>query len=222
MVKRRGKKGRKRNGRACAVRANPWLGQGLPRQMKAVMRYAFNDTITLNAGNSYMYDWSFRGNSLYDPDATGVGGQPTTYDQWCGFYGYYKCDKSVMTVKFNTPELATTQPQINVVLFPHVSSNPGADVIGLLGPCKGVQHRVINLYVTDVSMVCRCSNAAMYPELSTTNNNFVAASNANPAFEWYYHICLDGSQVAADQDVLVVGYVDYHATMIRPGVLDPS
>jgi hypothetical protein len=190
--------------------------------MKVKLRYPFSDVITLNAGNTYQYDWIFRGNSAFDPDQTGVGSQPTGFDQWCGFFGYYRVDKSQISVHANTTELATTQAQYLFTVFPHISLNPGADYETLLGACRGVRSRVINLYTTNQSTVMNCSNRMMYPELLPTNNNFVAASNANPSFEWYWHVTVDGSTVATDADILVTGYIDYTVLFIRPGVLAPS
>lgn len=218
---RKGKKGR-RSAKSRNGNGGQWMTPGIPRQMVVVLRYPFSDTVTLNAGNSYQYDWVFRGNSAYDPDQTGAGSQPTGYDQWCGFYGYYRVDRSKLVVHANTTEVATTQAQVLLTVFPHISVNPGADYETLMGACRGANSRVVNLYTKNESTIAISTNRILYPELLPTNNNFCAASNANPAFEWYWHVTLDSSTVASDVDVLVTGYIDYKVMFFRPGVIAPS
>jgi hypothetical protein len=56
----------------------------------------------------------------------------------------------------------------------------------------------------------------MYPELVMTNNNFLAATNANPAFPWYWHIGVDGNSYAADTVIAVYVEVDYYIIFEKP------
>lgn len=54
----------------------------MPDRMFVKLRYfeAYTQTAA-----SYV-TWLWRGNSLYDPNASGTGGQPTGYDEWSRFY----------------------------------------------------------------------------------------------------------------------------------------
>jgi len=48
----------------------------------------------------------FRGNSIFDPDLTGVGHQPLGHDQWANFYEYYRVLGSSIVVDFATQDTA--------------------------------------------------------------------------------------------------------------------
>lgn len=63
------------------------------------MRYS--DIIPIAASNLPAATvYSFRANSIYDPDLTGVGHQPRYHDQWSNFYERYMVVGSNITVKF--------------------------------------------------------------------------------------------------------------------------
>lgn len=55
-----------------------------------IQKFKYVDKITLNPGVSTSATYSFRLNSLYDPDLTGTGHQPIGFDQLVGvFYNHY-------------------------------------------------------------------------------------------------------------------------------------
>lgn len=54
----------------------------------ATLVYPFVFTSSSAASNTWY--WQFRINSLYDPDFTGGGSQPTTFDQWMALYDRYR------------------------------------------------------------------------------------------------------------------------------------
>lgn len=60
------------------------------------MKYAWYGSITSSSGAlSYQ---SFRANSIFDPDQTGSGHQPSGHDQWAALYNNYVVVKSMMKV----------------------------------------------------------------------------------------------------------------------------
>jgi len=91
MTYRRKKYGRRRKRRtrrrkkARTYRINT-LG-GFPNQKTVRLRYVTE--IGLNAGSGSIAVHQFRANSLYDPDKTGVGHQPSNFDPLMTMYDHY-------------------------------------------------------------------------------------------------------------------------------------
>lgn len=81
---------------------------GLPKEMNVKLRYA--DVFYLNSGALVPAINTFRLNSIYDPDQTGVGGTPSGAVQWSNFYTRYK----VMGVKVHTHWTANCNQQLIV------------------------------------------------------------------------------------------------------------
>jgi len=85
---------------------------GFPDKLVTTLRYV--DTFRLTGGAGTPGANTFRFNSLFDPDLTGVGHQPMYYDQLCGAagsapYSRYRVLGAKITVKYmieNAPALA--------------------------------------------------------------------------------------------------------------------
>lgn len=60
---------------------------GVPDRLYVKLVYREQLAFTQATGN--LADNVYRGNSIFDPDLTGTGGQPLTFDQWSGFYASY-------------------------------------------------------------------------------------------------------------------------------------
>lgn len=69
---------------------------GIPAQRLVKMRYVRTIVLSSVAGASAQY--TFRWNSIWDPDYTGVGNSDIGYDMWGKMYGRY----TVMAAKLNT------------------------------------------------------------------------------------------------------------------------
>lgn len=60
---------------------------GFPRTMMAKLRYSWHGSFNPGAGG--IATNSFRANSIYDPDATGAGSQPSNHDRFEAIYDRY-------------------------------------------------------------------------------------------------------------------------------------
>jgi len=92
---------------------------GFPDKFKTKLRYCqssyWDSGLGLNASNT------FRLNSVYDPDFSGIGHQPMYHDTLALIYGKYRVTKAVITVKF----AAVNPPAL-------VGTNYGPTVVGLV------------------------------------------------------------------------------------------
>jgi len=84
---------------------------GFPKEQVVRMRYS--DWYAANAGTSGTVNYNYRANSVYHPDATGTGHQPSAFDLWSQFYDHYVVIGSKITVTFNcATSSATSAPTI--------------------------------------------------------------------------------------------------------------
>lgn len=75
-----------------------------PRQ-KVTLKYFDSRTVTATTGGSF--GTTYRLNSLYDPDATGVGHQPRGFDQVAELYQKYVVTKASVIVNFRNDNTAS-------------------------------------------------------------------------------------------------------------------
>lgn len=69
-----------------------------PKNLIRSLRYT--DTVQLNPGIGSQASYVFSANGIYDTDITGVGHQPTGFDQYMLMYDHYKVLGSKISVKF--------------------------------------------------------------------------------------------------------------------------
>jgi len=85
-----------------------------PQTLTTTLRYC--DQYTLSSVSGAAASWSFRMNSVYDPDLTGTGHQPLYYDQITPVYQRYRVLFSKLTVQFlplsDDTDITTTGPFI--------------------------------------------------------------------------------------------------------------
>lgn len=142
----------------------------------------------------------FRGNSIFDPDFSGAGVQPTGFDQWATMYNTYRVHASEIAV---APIMDSTNgAAFRVAVYPS-NASAGAtllnDSISLpyckaalvslgrpLIPLKGLRHdtNVIKNYM---------STQKILGVTSIQQDSTLAASiAANPAGVWYWVVDFDG------------------------------
>jgi len=73
---------------ACLRLAHNRGSEGVSPFRLATLVYPLAFTSSSVTGNTWY--WQFRANSLFDPDFTGTGSQPTTFDQWMTLYDRYR------------------------------------------------------------------------------------------------------------------------------------
>jgi len=102
-VRRKLFKGKRRGprGRRAALRKNPF-----PTSVVVRMRYSGQCENAPSA--AAIDDYTFRANSIFDPDYTGAGHQPYGHDQYQMIYNHYKVIKSKITVTFISTSVTQT------------------------------------------------------------------------------------------------------------------
>lgn len=88
-----------------SARATGWrrVNRSLPlagRPKNKIIKLRYATIVGLNAATGAAAGHSFRANSIYDPDNTGIGHQPLGHDQWALFYNHYRVLGAKITINF--------------------------------------------------------------------------------------------------------------------------
>lgn len=172
-------------------------------------------TAVLNQG-IYVY----RINSCFDPDFTGVGGQPGGFDQLKALYGRYR----VMAFRYKIDlEVNTTNDDASIVAAPidnsaftttaeavadlrHASKVSSCSGQGSKASISGFYHVGELLGYSDESMLA--------------NSNMDAAVTANPAFQQFLFVCWETSGAATAVWLTVT--LEYYVRMEAPIAVQDS
>lgn len=94
-------------------------GRGLNR--KALTYCELGTTLDGGAGTAATY--VFSANGLYDPNITGVGHQPTAFDQFMAIYGIYTVTKATIKVGFWNTNTIPMLVGVSIQTFPGVATD---------------------------------------------------------------------------------------------------
>lgn len=100
-------------------------GLGLPSKM--VVHLPYRETVNLTSGVGVINSYLFRLNSMYDPNATGIGQQPRFYDQifQSGLYVRYRVYKADVVCTFRNRGSSDCQVGVQIRGDPtHVPPGP--------------------------------------------------------------------------------------------------
>lgn len=159
---------------------------GLPDRMMVKMKYTTQiDLADAGAGGLYI----FRGNSIYDPDYSGIGGQATSHDQWANFYNYYRVRASKIRINcVSLSNLANTSAMIAIfpeIAVPAVGISPLTIVdqpyarYKIVGQGDGGNNAlVLSNYMSTQKLFGR----------AIIDDNFQAPMSANPADPWHWGV----------------------------------
>lgn len=195
-------------------------------------RFVFNeDSITLSLTSVLsQQSYVFRGNSLYDPNYTGVGAQPYGFDQLCPtFYQNYNVKSSKITVYPSVSKVYETgfPPYFECLVVPYRATAlpysemkdmrrmPGVRSIRFNADSQGNHATKISSYASSTSVLGR----EFAKDVSATGQY-----DGNPTYTWYWFVFIDTSSwpltenVATKIDVKIV----YYSKLLRKQELNES
>lgn len=94
---------------------------GLPERKRVTLRFAFTRPLEKIAGEAFA-SYTFRGNSVYDPDYDGVGHQPRFHDQLSPLYNKYYVHGSAINVCYNNPDNADKRYNVALIAQPFTAA----------------------------------------------------------------------------------------------------
>lgn len=173
------------------------LGTTVPQRMRVKLIFPFRILWNASATNYQ----SFRGNSIYDPDYTGVGGQPTGRDQWASLYQEYVVLGS--KIKVIGSQMGVTGGNVGMLaLVPSVynstleSNTPRVDASN---PRAKFTYFTVNTGKGQSFMRAYQSTSGIFGvpgDAIVKDDGFAGAIGGNPTNEWYWTVkgsSLDGT-----------------------------
>jgi len=167
---------------------------GIPDTTRTVLRYC--DVLSLTSSSPQQY--TFRANSLFDPDLTSTGHQPLYFDQYIASYEKYRVFKTHIQVRVTN----NTQSTVNELVIVPTSQVPTLTSISMAreqaravtsGPLPAFQAlpRVIRLSLT-TKTVLGLQKTQIYDQ------DYGAIFSASPVELWYYTLYAWSAATAID------------------------
>lgn len=210
--------GKRRRRRRAYVGSSPTVNalstSPFPTRYKVNMRYV--DNININPGATLTSEYVYCVNGIYDPDITGVGHQPTGFDQLMPFYDHYVVIGSVMTATFSTRNTAvktiagvTVKDSLSGITDYREMVEQGNTkyaVLGIGDSSKGI--RTFRYPVNPSKFLGRSK--------PLSDDQLKGSSSANPTELCYYHLWVTSLDGGDPTPVDVQVKIDYTVIFIEP------
>lgn len=173
----------KRYVRRSRIVRQPRTPVGFPKVYKHIHRYSGIVTTT----GTGTQNWTFRANSLYDPDFTSTGNSAMGYSILTGIYNHYCVIGAVITIK-SMPAGNTTEDAFRVTVWTtdsstlitgpgNIAANPGAVTKMSTAINPSVMYFKQNW-----------SLKKSFPGASVSDSRFIATGATNPTEQMYFNI----------------------------------
>jgi len=191
------------------------LGQFARPEMPDHMsiRFVYSDFRPLVATGG-IAEYIYRANSLFDPDASGLGGQPQGFDQWKTLYSYYR----VVAVGVEVCAASNTSASGGLLAVAAVdTSSATSSPEELAGTRRAVSCQYTDAQPGRVKALWRISDLfGMTDEAVLGDINCRAAVTANPTNQYYINVAVETSTSTLQTMVWVK--LTYYARMEWPTV----
>ncbi len=212
--------------KAPAVLRHHWGGDGtvgVPDSVRVILRY--NEILTPSATLGSLYSYQFRGNSVFDPNYTGAGAQPTYYDNWANMYNSFVVLSSRIKVEF-VSLAAGTAPCLAGV-YPAYNTSVGTAAID----CASMRYAKALSTASQGSAIrtiikSNMSTAQMFgiPESAVLADDAYSGSAGNPASAqtWYWTVFLQAESGTSTTTGNVRISLEYDVKFFDPVVANLS
>lgn len=196
---------------------------GIPDRYMMKMKYS--TTVEMTGIGGVTGTHIFRGNSIYDPDLSGIGGQPLGHDQWANFYREYTVNGSKMDVKIlNLNTTASNSTTIVTVNPSEVAMSGGINAISL-PEYPYVRYKLLpaasggNLPKTIVNYI---STKKIFGIKDVLDEDYSALMSTNPARQWFWNINATNIQGNDSYTVVMLVTITYYVELKSRVLLQTS
>ena len=176
------------------------------------MRYS--DNVTISSAGLAVGSRLYNGNSIFDPDQTGIGHQPLGRDEWAAFYNRYYVLGSAIKATFIA---RSNIQQGQVALYPKPNSTVSTTMDNarekpyskykVLGRIDGGRANVTLKGYMSTKKIFGLN------KLSNANDDFSAFQTANPAKLWTWQLYVQGEDETSAYEARVVLDIVYYVRL---------
>lgn len=159
------------------------------------VKLVYREQLNWTTASGALGDNVYRGNSLFDPDVTGSGGQPMGLDQWTNFYGYYTVVGSAIEVTsmINSGTCATQRHGVTATTTSTAFASSDQERAEELPYTRAVSPQVGSANAASgVSVVKSYMSTAKINGIQASevldSPDWSALMTANPTKQWYWHV----------------------------------
>jgi hypothetical protein len=174
----------------------------MPDRAKVTLRYVAD--INMISTSGALGRQRFRGNSGFDPDETGTGGQPANWDDFSVFYNRYVIVGSRITVVYYSTS-AGAGGTLNAVTYPYNVTAVTTVPDGIAQPYSVSQ----KVGAIPGSWSTYMSSSKILGRNVRTSDACQAQYNANPSDVWYWDTVYQAIDGAATTTVYATYILDY-------------
>lgn len=186
-------------------------------------KFVYHDTgFTANLAAATYRDYRvFRGNSVYDPDQTGVGltayyltelvGDGKFYQNYCVLGSKITVYATVVNADLTTANI----PKVRCILFPSANAAPPITTLGEFD----MQHGAKSMTITgDQARRYKLTNYASTKRQlmpgGPTDIEWYGSVSTSPNRQWYWYLIFDAAQIPKTCTVYYDVYIKYYTRMI--------
>ncbi len=178
----------------------------VPDRMYTKLCYDFNNYPLLSAAATGSL--LVAGNSVFDPDKTGVGHQPLGFDQYVGFYNRYRVHKSAITI-----ELISSTLSCHIVATPTTTSSSPPDLATALESPYTMSMPISSSVFRNIKTRAISTRKIWGMESITQDDLYQALYTSDPVRLWLWKLqaeTLDGASAGSLRvNIRVTYYVEF-------------
>ena len=179
-----------------------------PPMQRAILRYV--DDVNLNAGQAGVAHKLFRANSIFDPDATGVGHQPYGHDQYQGIYNHYRVDKCIITCTSGSTGTNNIMG-ISIQADQSLEASPTT-----IRERKGTTFATLSSYAQPAKLTSVYQRKSTFP---ADADGYTAQFGSNPSEEVIFDVFTCGNGTVDPGALAVTVTLTYYCTFYEPRAL---
>lgn len=201
------------------VRVNNTRGPtGFPDSEVAIIRYC--DEIAISPGAAYGQH-TFRGNSCFDPDESGIGHQPLYYDQYAAVYSKYKVVSSRCRVTVSNYNATAS---CCVVLVPSSEILTATSYLIAMEQPYAKRTELIPISTrggvqSSISSAISTEKVIGLSKMQLASEDYSASTGSTPSSVWYWNIAV--FDVAAVSVRMLVD-IEYRVVFYDRRAINPS
>lgn len=200
---------------------------GIQRKATQLARLRYCTGIELSPGTLGTLGYHlFRANSCHDPDHTGTGHQPMSWDEYSELYNHYVVLGSKITVQFTSQAASTLSPPVVGIFISDDTTHSTSGITTLIEQNR-CRYRMLahSYYQKPTTMVSRFSTKKFFNVTDVKDNldRLGAPIGSNPSEEGYFVVfCGDSNEGEDISGVYGLVTIEYIVAFSEPKELAQS